>query len=253
MKPLVRWTFGPTKCLEAVECLQKSIWYFRRLYQKQFDFVVLNNSLRQLDVPIPVINQKDYIMSLSFPAFGPAWKLFPPRFRPESHEIFIDNDFILYKKHPVIDNFLKSTDMIFCTEGLQRRFGIFSNLIDQQTKINTGFFGVPPFFELGKNIENLISLFNLPPFFNIKEEFIDRQKKIGNNKVFFDHLSRFDEQGCLSAIFTKHKNLHILPLKDISVCSNKMIYGKYGAHFVGINNGKTCFFNEYKQQKLLKM
>lgn len=253
MKPIVRWTLGPTRCPEAIECLQNSIRYFQHFYKDKFDYFVMNNSSIKLQVDAEVVDQFQFINDLKFPAFGPAWKLFPPRLRIDSHEIFIDNDLILFAKHPIIDQFLNSRDMIFCTEGYAKRFGVFQNLITKNIKLNSGFFGLPPNFDFKTRIEEVSNIFDLPPFFNFKHELEHRHKKIGYAKMFFDIFSRYDEQGCVSLILTNYDNFKLVPIKDISVCVDKLKIGFFGVHFVGLNAGRKNFYNEYKKKQFLKI
>lgn len=253
MKPIVRWTLGPTRCPEAIECLQNSIKYFQHFYKDKFDYFVMNNSHHKFNCNAVVIDQKKYKNDLKFPAVGPAWKLFPARLRQESHEIFIDNDLILHEKHPVIDLFLRSNNMIFCTEGYAKRFGVFQNLITKNIKLNSGFFGLPPHFDFKARIEEVVSMFDLPPFFDFKYELEHRHKKLGHTKMFFDGFSRYDEQGCVSLILSNHSNFKLVSIKDISVCVDKFKIGLFGIHFVGLNAGRKIFYDEYKKKHFLKI
>jgi len=258
-KPVVRWTFGPCQSKLALYCLQKSVFCFQKIYGDSFDYFIFNNSQHTVQIEnVQTIQQKIYSHSLNFPRLGPAWKLFPPRWRYDSHEIFIDNDLILYKAHPVIDEFLAANDMIFCTEGLERRFGIFDPWIAEGIKLNTGLFGLPPCFDLKRQVEEISSFMNLPPFFNIRDEIFHGFTKmnlwpVSENLIHLgiDYMSRFDEQGCLSVIFTKHHNLKIISLKEISVCYRTLIYGSHGCHFVGINSAYNKHYLEHSKNLLM--
>jgi hypothetical protein len=218
---------------QGIYSLKLSINQWKKLYQDKFDIIVCWNGKKPNITDLQLVNQHEFIDSISVspPSFmNPAWKIYPPRLRLNSHEIFIDNDVILHQKIPLIDHFLQSQTTIICTEAAKRSYGYFDKLIHNTTELNSGLFGLPPNF-------NLVDEINL----TLKET---------NFKSWIDHL---DEQGLLSYIFLK-KNCQIIPIEDIIVLmeSPKLFrsmkygrYGRYGAHFVGLNINQNKFWLDY--------
>lgn len=219
-KPLIRWTIGNVS-QDGIECLFKSISCWKSLYGDLFEYVVCYNNIdvNKLNFDVNLINQNDFRNSLPISPNLTAWKLYPPRLSLQSHEIFIDNDLIIYKKIPLIDRFLKSKNLFFCTEGLKRNFGIYSKDNYKELKLNSGFFGIPPYFDFCKFIEN---------------------------KIKKDWTTWFDEQGLVASILSQN-NLEIISLEDISICLNQFKMGLYGIHFVGLNDKNNYFWREWSK------
>ena len=221
-KPIIRWTIGEKSTYESIECLHESIETFKKLYGSIFDYFLCHNNFdtSQIKCDIELINQHDHVNSLKFPPSKCSWKLYPPRIRPESHEIFIDNDLLIYKKMPIIERFLESNKLIFCTEAIARCFGNYDHLIPEGVKINVGFFGIPPHYDLGKKLNETI---------------------IGKWENYFD------DQGILSTIFMKEEDdFEIIPLTDIQISAGRLERGRYGIHFVGLNTDNIDHWIDYK-------
>lgn len=212
MKPIIRWTIGFDH-KNSYEILRYSVNSFFSIYQNKFDYYICYNNCNPTNLSfktnVTFIDQKEYINSLIIKPYMTSWKLYPPRLNNNVHEIFIDNDLILFKKHEIIDEFIAQKNMTFATEAFTRRYGIYDNLLPENILINTGLVGVPPNFNLNKYLNNIIK---------------------NNWKGWYD------EQGIFSYILYNNKNFKTISLKDISVCHGKYKLGKYGIHFVGINS-----------------
>jgi len=225
MKPLMRWTLGDSVSQEGIDCLQQSISSIKKLYNDKFDFVICHSGDNVNDLQlgnVSFFDQRKATNSLTIKPFKTSWKLYPPRLRINSHEIFIDNDVVLYERHPIIDNFL-SNDFIFCTEAAYRRYGIYDSLVKSNDNLNTGFFGLPPHFDFAAKLNKRI---------------------IGNWQTWFD------EQGLVSSIFVESEEFHLVSLSDVWVCADYFRWGKYGIHFVGLNGGKTEYWKNYNDSKI---
>lgn len=84
---------------------------------------------------------------------GTMWKVCPPRMRMESHEIVMDNDIVLLKKFPQIDEFLAATDKALILEEPIRFYGRYDCLFGTAaTFLNSGFMGYPPGYDFGTAI-----------------------------------------------------------------------------------------------------
>lgn len=218
MKPIVRWTIGEVS-YEGVLCLEASICNFINLYKNQFRYFLCYNNinlkdlkfLNKFDLNLIKQNKKEEIEYEFNDLNEPFWKLIPFRIDKNVHEIFIDNDLVIYEKIEEIEEFLNSQNKIICSESLKRCYGSLQNEVKEETYINTGFFGLPPHFEFENKINYIIKKFDLNNARNV-----------------------FNEQGCLAYIFEK-ENLKIINKEKISICFEKVIKGKKGMHFVGIN------------------
>jgi len=218
-KPILRWTIGKVS-KEGMQCLMLSVDSMMNLYHNQFEYFVCYNNIEKEELnwtskyPIELLCQHSFESNLKLKPISnnPCWKLYPARIDLNRHEMFIDNDLIIYDRIPIVDTFLASQDLLFITEAIKRSYGAFDTIIDSPRNLNTGFFGVHPGFDLQKEIDDVIE-----------------EKQI----QWKTHL---DEQGLLSYIFTKRK-LEIITLDQIYVCHKDFPYrkGKYGQHFVQLN------------------
>lgn len=229
MKPIVRWTIGIDNP-DSYFALNLSIHNFYKIYSDKFDYYVCYNNCDPefitKEIKVNLINQNDHIDSLPCMPFATSWKLYPPSINEKTHEIFLDNDLVLYRPIKMIDAFLSSHDMTLLTEGFNRRFGKFDNRIRPGLKFNSGLIGIPPLY-------------------NFKQKIIDTL----NNDIWEDW---FDEQGCVSLILSHDKNFKCISIKDIHVCFEELCFGYSGIHFVGLNGNCNYFWQRFfKRFKLL--
>jgi hypothetical protein len=224
MKPLVRWTIGPASAT-GFEILTYSVREFKRIYTDEFDYIICYNNLNaeQLEIVeslgVDLYEQtkqdwKDQGIRYPFKGGGPCWVLFPSRLRPESHELFIDNDLILFKRLPHLDAFLGSTTALIATSAIERAYGPYDSFIPKNMKINTGFYGVPPDFDFGNEIKKTIA--KLPNPFE----------------------GQWAMQGIMSHIFIQFQHIKI-PLRDLRAMGQFHRERRYGIHFIGANRVPT--------------
>lgn len=228
-KPLIRWTLGPSSD-SGIKCLISSIQKMKSMYHDTFDYVVCHNgvSKEKLDsLPfVSFVDQEKHTSSLPIAPVGPAWKLYPPRLRPESHEIILDNDLIIYKKPPLFTEFLERNQIV-ATEAFKRSYsGPLEKDIPFGFNLNSGVLCLPPGFDFGDKIKKTIEQ---------------------NNINWNGHL---DEQTLVAHVLNKEK-LKIIPLTEISVCLDVFKLGTCGIHFVGLNKGKDQYWKEFHSRKLL--
>lgn len=225
-KPIIRWTVGNVSSY-GIDCLKQSISSWKSLYGDSFDYYLCYNNIdvNKLNFDVSLINQNEHLNSLSIGPNLTAWKLYPPRISMESHEIFIDNDLIVYEKIPLIDSFLKSKNIFFCTEGLRKNFGLYEKENRENLKINSGFFGIPPYFDF--------------------RVFID-------NEIKHEWTGWFDEQGIVSSILSNN-DYNLISLDEVAVCLNEFKFGKYGVHFVGLNGGNNIPWEDWLKVRFSKL
>lgn len=230
MKNIVRWTIGNVSN-EGMECLKRSVCNFVQLYKNEFRYFICHNNVEEKKIiwsskyNIDLINQEKHINELDIhppSEKNPCWKLYPPRIDINSYEIFIDNDLIIYKKID-LEEAIKS-NIFIVSEALEKNYGSFNKKINTAPNFNSGFFGIPAFFDLRKEINKTISNFN----------------------VIWSR-SHFEEQGLLSYIIKKNKN-KIISLDEIYVSFGDYQLAKNGYHFAGLNceNKKFWQFHNTK-------
>ena len=198
----------------------------KSLYKDTFDLFVCHSGDNAKDLKLSgvfLFDQRKEIDCLSIKPESTSWKLYPPRLRIGSHEIFIDNDVVVYKRHPVIEHFLSNDDVFFCTEAAYRMYGKYDHSVKSDVKLNTGFFGLPPNFDFKKSI---------------------------TEKIKGDWETWFDEQGLVSSILLENKRFSIIKMEDIWVCVDRFLWGEYGIHFVGLNKGRAEYWKYYNDFKI---
>lgn len=224
-KPLLRWTVGPVSPL-GFEILAHSVHCFKAI-NNDFDLMICHNQLNnsQLDflktLDVDLYCQDDYQHKFVFPPKSCGWKLYPPRLRPDAHEIIMDNDLVLFT-----DQFLRdfvTGDSFLITEALARRLGAFAKYVPAEIKMNTGLIGLPPGFDFESEISAI-------------------QIKSGQKQF----ESFFDEQGLVTAIISKYKYT-LIALDKIWVCADQFRKTPFGAHFVKANRGYVEQWNAYRK------
>lgn len=234
-KPALRWTIGKTT-KEGLKCLKMSVRSAIDIYNDRFDYFVCINGidgveLQQLqNCPVHLVCQERHRSELAIePRDGnPSWKLYPPRLTRYAHEIFIDNDLIVYKPLPIIEEFLKREDLFFMSEAAKRSYGSFDRLVNHRLNLNTGLFGLPPGYDFGDEINKTIK---------------------DNGTTWSNHL---EEQGLVSHLLSR-KNLGVITLNQVYVCHKELPYGKgtHGIHFVQLNQGFKRHWTKYLNSEVI--
>lgn len=141
---------------------------------------------------------------------GTLWKVCPPRLRMESHEIVMDNDIVLLKKFPQIDEFLASHDKALLLEEPIRFYGRYDCLFPKESvNFNSGFMGFPPGYDYGAEIY----------------------------KNWFDHgslthLSQADEQGLLTYTLSRQPSVRVKPEQMVEI-----LHREFGRNITGDEQG----------------
>jgi len=152
MKNLIRWTVGDVS-QDGLDILQYSIRLFKKCYPDIDRVVCFNNieknKLCNLDADLL---QQHHTEDMEYLPQREMWKMYPARMRPESHEIVIDNDLIIFRRFKEIDDFLNS-DFTLMLRGRARKYGRYDHLVPQPHAINSGLYGMPPHFDLASKIK----------------------------------------------------------------------------------------------------
>jgi hypothetical protein len=243
-KPLFRWTVG--NCLQqGLDILAESInRTTRALGIENWDWAICYNGLNRDDLkflqgvignrpiqlvpqhwatcPIPDNCQTPRRKDGSFEwngnrCGGTMWKVCPPRLRMETHEIVMDNDIVLLKKFPQIDEFLSSNDKALILEEPIRFYGRYDCLFGaEETYLNSGLMGFPPGYDYGSAI-------------------YDNWEKYGK----YMNLTQADEQGILTYTLNQLPSVRIKKEQMIEVLhrdfKTKLTGHEQGIHFTQAN------------------
>lgn len=218
MTPLARWIIGPVK-KSGFDCLKVAVDNFTRLHP-EFDTLICHNQLDEKSI--------NELEKLGIPLFaqtytngiepkGVAWKLYPPRLRPNAHELVMDNDIVLVEKIPEIEEFL-SRDCILYYESSRRSYGSFDKFVPNCIYLNSGFYGMPPGFNFETKLTSLFEQSGLTEWTNSCNQ----------------GRYTWDEQGIVAAALSNYKEHIRISLTQVTNCELDLIQGK-GFHFVGLN------------------
>lgn len=217
MKPLVRWIIGPVK-KQGFNCLKEAVESFAKLYTN-VDLMICHNQLE--------IHQIEELKEINVPLYhqhytkglvphGVAWKLYPPRLRPDAHEIIIDNDILIKEKIPQIDEFFSSN----CTlvyEAKKPMYGQIAKFVPKTPCVNSGIYGMPPKFN-----------------FEGKMRFFLRHTQEWSHSCNQGRYT-WDEQGVVAACMLNHPKYLLITLDQVTNCELDLDDSKLGIHFVGLN------------------
>jgi hypothetical protein len=226
LRKIARWTIGPVSN-SGQEILRESILKFSYIYP-EFERILCYNNINEeivedLSHICKLYKQESNTVpcKLSDPdenveeATGCGWKLAPPRIDIESMELFIDNDLIIRKRLPQIDEWIKNSNCFLIAEGLSRvrMYGVFDPFIPEKIHANAGIFGIPSGF--------------------------DFYKKISDYSLFLeDSLGGYNEQGLTVATIVNTKNYIMIPLSVLHISEDHEGFPKKipdAIHFVGAN------------------
>lgn len=255
-KPIFRWTIGD--CLQqGLDILVESIHRTTKaLGIDNFDWVVCYNGLNKTTLqsiqnnignkPVQFIAQSWATCPIddncqtprrqdgSFEwngtrCGGTLWKVCPPRLRMETHEIVMDNDIVLLKKFPQIDEFLKSNKVLILEEPI-RFYGRYDCLFPKDDIcLNSGLMGFPPGYDYGKAI-------------------LETWQRYGS----YNNLSQADEQGLLTYTLNQQESIRISKDQMVEVLHRDFktqITGREeGIHFTQSNRiPNHCCWQKYKE------
>jgi hypothetical protein len=196
-----------------------------------FRYVVCHNGvprsrLDSVASRVELVDQERFTDSLPIPPSGVSWKLYPPRIDMEAREVFMDNDLVIHRR---ID-LERMPGHCFISEALGRNYGSLDPRVASTVNMNSGFFGVPPGFDLRSEIVGVIDEFG-----------VDWRD------------SYFEEQGVVAYIV--HKRPHwIATMDEIAVLWPKddpksWSSGSHGTHFVGLNKGDDPHWRHWRARR----
>ncbi len=251
MKPLFRWTIGSV-IKQGLDILEESISKIFEIYDSQFDFMVCYNGLNRNELnylkhitsnyPIELMHQNWATCPISDNCWSPRkgndieingkkcggtlWKVCPARIRIDSHEIIMDNDIVLLKKLPQIDEFLACNNKNLILEEPLRFYGRYNNLFDFGENLNSGLMG-------------------MYPGFNFEAEIVKTWNKNGK----YTYHSQADEQGLLMSTLKNQPNIRINKqfVKELLANHPSTINGQeHALHFTQANRSeKHNSWNHY--------
>jgi len=131
MKPLFRWTIGGRLCNDSIEILNQSIYLISKCYPEA-DAIVCYNGIEksQLQKIKAELYEQHHVPEMEYPPKKEMWKMYPPRLRPEGHEIVLDNDVLIFSRIKEIDLFL-SGNYTLMLRGRARAYGKYDHKVPQ--------------------------------------------------------------------------------------------------------------------------
>ena len=146
-------------------------------------------------------------------AEGVAWKFAPVRLSPDSYELSLDNDVVLWELPSAMEAWMRDDDSCLIAEDVACAYGQFTAMCGDQPR-NSGIRGLPPGFPMDRELRAMLQ----------------------SQDVLL--TTELDEQGLQVAVVTSGKH-HVVSIADVSICSpfppHSRMLGKCGAHFVGLN------------------
>ena len=239
-KPLLRYVVGPVT-QAGIRSVAISAQNMLRLYP-EFDIILCTNqcephpTLKALGLPI--IDQSPYTVSSPFPptpGFHVHWKLSPPRFRLDAHEVIMDNDIIIDCRIDELDAFLEQEHACLIYQGLHRLFGQFHDLVDGDLRVNSGIIGLPPQYDFQSELSATARLAKIQAW-----------------------SDPFDEQGLVAATLSKRPYI-MIPMTRVPIVEESSAgegwnrhLGKCGTHFVHLNlHEDHAGFRQYETSRIL--
>ncbi|MCK9458353.1 MAG: hypothetical protein M0R80_01765 [Proteobacteria bacterium] len=250
LKPIFRWTIGRPSRVGFHIFEESVIQTINALGRDNFDWFVCYNNLTEAQLDrlrevakihlLTLYEQKICDCPLSQENLGTLWKLCPARIRIESYEIIMDNDVVICKHLPEIDDFLGGKRCL-CLDEPTRYFGRYSCYLPKTKKYNSGLIGLVPGHDFQKDICRV-------------------WRKYGE----LENLNSADEQGLLALVFlhkdqitiSKDKILELHPNEihlDSKVCCSYKNFNMNnfdGYHFVESNRNQ--FHRGWNYYNLIK-
>jgi hypothetical protein len=225
----VRWTIGDVSP-QGFEALRLSVWGAWRLFGPQAAYAVVVNSLPLAQAQIrtgPLPDGVEWRPAGAPPeglrryigagmAEGVAWKLAPLRCFPDRYELSLDNDCILWDLPDAMRAWLEEEEpRCLIAADVELAHGAFTDLTRPEPR-NTGIRGLLPGHDLEAALMTVLARHPVPL------------------------RSELDEQGLQVVALDLGRPAHVVPTRDVSICSpfwpKRPELGRMGAHFVGLNS-----------------
>jgi hypothetical protein len=148
----------------------------------------------------------------------------------ETHEIVMDNDIVILKKFPQIDEWLNSDKVLILEEPI-RFYGRYDCLFGPEPPfLNSGFMGFPPGYDFGAVIA---------------EQW--------NSHGKYMNLSQADEQGLLTYSLNRSSSVRIHSDQMVEILARDYNYeitgNEFAYHFTQSNRINHVAWNKYKKRK----
>jgi hypothetical protein len=225
----LRWTIGPVSAA-GFEALRLSIHGACRLFGREAEYVVCVNGIppeeaRRRTGAVPAVRWTVAPATPPGPlgrfldagmSEGTAWKLLPPRLRPDAFELSLDNDVILWSMPAALRRWLaepRARHRVVAAD-VAPGHGAFAGLCGPEPR-NSGIRGLPPGFDYGAALEGVLAR---------------HPRRLA---------SELDEQGLQVAAVSRDGPPLVVEVDEVSICSpfHPHLYarGRCGAHYVGLN------------------
>lgn len=175
-KPILRWTLGHCN-KNSISVLRASMKSAIGIYDSEFYYFVLYNEgveeehlnllknefkhvgfvkQKWSDFPFDLKKPKKILKGYNQIENGSFWKLCPPRFSKDTHEIVLDNDVVFLRRPKIIDEFLSRDDKNLIVEDAVCYLGSFQKYFRVQQGYNAGVIGLHPGYNFDKKKYELV-------------------------------------------------------------------------------------------------
>lgn len=224
---VIRWTIGNVSHF-GFDALRLSIWGARKLFGPSAAYVVCVNSIRvdkarELTGEIPDgIEWRDN--SREIPDFirehldgglveGVGWRFAPVRLFPNTYELALDNDCILWEMPGALRGWTTG-DWCVIAEDVAPYFGKFAHLCPRRPR-NSGIRGLTPSFDYERALRSILA----------------------EQPIHIEWEN--DEQGLQTAALYRNNKPRVVRVEEVTICSpfppHHTELGRCGAHFAGLN------------------
>lgn len=151
-KPLLKWLMGDVANIgwRSLGCAIRHAW---AQYGYQVDYAVCFNNIKRVKIENALVDiQAPKIELVDQQAYRPGsasrfgWKFFPLKLLHGRRELWMDNDLVLYRRHPLIDEFLFGRQERFLfVEDANRWYGppALDKALPPGRGISAGMLGIP--------------------------------------------------------------------------------------------------------------
>lgn len=221
---IIRWTLGNVSAL-GEQTLRWSVRAFSKFASPEIELAVCYNNRKPpkgLPEHVRLIDQNEFLCDWKHAKpTKKTWRMVPFRLDVNQHEVFIDNDLILFRPPEALIKFAKSKQSFLRANIGPARYGKFSGLNPADPPhISASLFGFPPKYDPADEIDRILS---------------ERPVEVWDSN---------DMHGLITALLNDKKSFQVNE-SEIATVRRVIKTSTCGVHFQGINKRK--FFHPWNE------
>ena len=237
IRPLFKWLIGRVR-EEGYDCLSLSMENAWCIYGSQVDYSICYNNIERTfleervappaGMDVSWVDQTRYRGGV---ATEYGWKFYPFKIQNDRRELWLDNDIVLFDRHPLVDEFLfGGAERFLFAEDIQRAYSPRSidERIPEHLKICAGLVGIPafPIQSILRRFRRLLATYGVP---DTETHFTCRT------------IGQFGVENATVALLCMAYPGEFLLIDHDDIPVGKAIrdgrIGRFGMHFNGLNRG----------------